>query len=126
MTDLALGRAGAGTIAELAHVGLPAILIPLPGAGGDEQTANAHVLASAGAAIVIPQHEATPERLMREIADLLDNPSRLRDMAAAARSVSRPDAAARLTDSLLELAFNRNAANRFPPLPAPRERGAGG
>jgi UDP-N-acetylglucosamine--N-acetylmuramyl-(pentapeptide) pyrophosphoryl-undecaprenol N-acetylglucosamine transferase len=126
MTDLALGRAGAGTIAELAHVGLPAILIPLPGAGGDEQTANAHVLAEAGAALLIPQHEATPERLVREITDLLANPSRLRQMADAARTVSRPDAAARLSDVLIDLATAPNAARQSPPLPARRERGAGG
>ena len=53
--DLVVGRAGAGTIAELAYVGLPAILVPLPGARGDEQALNARVLGDAGAAVVIAQ-----------------------------------------------------------------------
>jgi UDP-N-acetylglucosamine--N-acetylmuramyl-(pentapeptide) pyrophosphoryl-undecaprenol N-acetylglucosamine transferase len=102
--DLVIGRAGAGTIAELAFVGLPAILIPLPGARGDEQTVNARVLGDAGAAIVIKQPSATPERLQTEILALLDDPERRERMAEAARTLARPDAAARLADELLALA----------------------
>ena len=102
--DLVVGRAGAGTIAELAYVGLPAILIPLPGARGDEQAVNARVLGDAGAAIVIAQPDATPERLQTEILALLDDPERRARMADAARTVARPDAAARLADELLSLA----------------------
>jgi UDP-N-acetylglucosamine--N-acetylmuramyl-(pentapeptide) pyrophosphoryl-undecaprenol N-acetylglucosamine transferase len=99
-----VGRAGAGTIAELAYVGLPAILIPLPGARGDEQARNAQVLGEAGAAIVIEQPDATPERLRTEILNLLGDSDRRTRMANAARSVARPDAAARLADELLALA----------------------
>jgi UDP-N-acetylglucosamine--N-acetylmuramyl-(pentapeptide) pyrophosphoryl-undecaprenol N-acetylglucosamine transferase len=102
--DLVVGRSGAGTIAELAYVGLPAILIPLPGARGNEQALNAQVLEDAGAAVVIGQSDATPERLRTEILALLDDPERRMRMASAARSVSRPDAAARLADELLSLA----------------------
>jgi UDP-N-acetylglucosamine--N-acetylmuramyl-(pentapeptide) pyrophosphoryl-undecaprenol N-acetylglucosamine transferase len=102
--DLVVGRAGAGTIAELAYVGLPAILIPLPGARGDEQAINAHVLGDAGAAIVIEQRDATPERLQTEMLNLLEDPDRRTRMANAARTVARPDAAARLGDELLALA----------------------
>jgi UDP-N-acetylglucosamine--N-acetylmuramyl-(pentapeptide) pyrophosphoryl-undecaprenol N-acetylglucosamine transferase len=102
--DLVIGRAGAGTIAELAYVGLPAILIPLPGARGDEQARNARVLADAGAAIVIEQPDATPERLQTEILALIADPERRARMANAARTVARPDAAARLADELLSLA----------------------
>src|SRR5215211_2630809 len=102
--DLVVGRAGAGTIAELAYVGLPAILVPLPGARGDEQTVNARVLAEAGAAVVINQQDATPTRLEAEILGLLDDPDRRARMASAARSVARPDAAARLAEELLTLA----------------------
>jgi UDP-N-acetylglucosamine--N-acetylmuramyl-(pentapeptide) pyrophosphoryl-undecaprenol N-acetylglucosamine transferase len=102
--DLVVGRAGAGTIAELAYVGLPAILIPLPGARGDEQALNARVLGDVGAAIVIEQSDATPERLQTEILRLLDDPERRGRMANAARTVARPDAAARLADELLSLA----------------------
>lgn len=103
-SNLVVGRAGAGTIAELAYVGLPAILIPLPGAGGDEQVANARVLSEVGAAIVLPQSEATPNRLLHELLTLLTDPERQDRMAEAARSVSRPGAARALADSLLALA----------------------
>ncbi|MDP9366251.1 MAG: undecaprenyldiphospho-muramoylpentapeptide beta-N-acetylglucosaminyltransferase [Chloroflexota bacterium] len=102
--SLVLGRAGAGTVAELAFLGIPAILVPLPGAGGDEQTRNGHLLAAAGGAVLLPQTEATPERLGTTILDLLRDPVRLRAMGQAARSVGRPDAAARLADELLALA----------------------
>jgi UDP-N-acetylglucosamine--N-acetylmuramyl-(pentapeptide) pyrophosphoryl-undecaprenol N-acetylglucosamine transferase len=108
--QLVVGRAGAGTVAELAFVGLPAIFVPLPGAGGDEQARNARVLADAGAAVIVPQHEATPERLAAEIVALTGDRARLDRMAAAANSIARPDAAARLADVLLELA----ASNRSP------------
>ena len=103
--DLVVGRAGAGTIAELAYVGLPAILVPLPDARGDEQALNARVLGEAGAAIVIEQSDATPERLQAEILSLLDDSERRARMAIAARTVARPDAAARLADELLSLAW---------------------
>jgi UDP-N-acetylglucosamine--N-acetylmuramyl-(pentapeptide) pyrophosphoryl-undecaprenol N-acetylglucosamine transferase len=108
--DLVVGRAGAGTIAELAYVGLPAILVPLPGARGDEQALNAQVLGDAGAAIVIEQPDATPERLQTEILSLLDDPERRARMANAARTVARPDAAARLADELLSLAREHSIA----------------
>jgi UDP-N-acetylglucosamine--N-acetylmuramyl-(pentapeptide) pyrophosphoryl-undecaprenol N-acetylglucosamine transferase len=101
--DLVMGRAGAGTIAELAYVGLPAILIPLPRARGDEQSLNARVLGNVGAAVVIAQQDATPERLKAEILALLDDPERRARMASAARTVARPDAAARLAEELLLL-----------------------
>jgi UDP-N-acetylglucosamine--N-acetylmuramyl-(pentapeptide) pyrophosphoryl-undecaprenol N-acetylglucosamine transferase len=110
--DLVVGRAGAGTIAELAYVGLPAILVPLPGARGDEQTRNARVLADAGAAVVIAQPEATPERLEREILALLDDSERREHMANAARTVARPDAAARLAEELLALGRKRSTVTR--------------
>jgi UDP-N-acetylglucosamine--N-acetylmuramyl-(pentapeptide) pyrophosphoryl-undecaprenol N-acetylglucosamine transferase len=110
--DLVVGRAGAGTIAELAYVGLPAILVPLPGARGDEQTRNARVLADAGAAVVIAQPEATPERLEREILALPDDSERREHMANAARTVARPDAAARLAEELLALGRKRSTVTR--------------
>lgn len=106
--DLVVGRAGAGTIAEIALVGKPAIFIPLPGAGGDEQTVNARVLGDVGAAVVIEQREATSGRLRQEILELLSDPTRLHQMGAAARRVARPDAASRLADALLSLARSRS------------------
>ncbi|MCC6313070.1 MAG: undecaprenyldiphospho-muramoylpentapeptide beta-N-acetylglucosaminyltransferase [Thermomicrobiales bacterium] len=102
--DLVVGRAGAGIVAELAFLGKPAVLIPLPGAGSDEQTRNARLLADAGGAVLLPQHEATPETLRAVILELLDDPARRQRMADAARGVGQPDAARRLADALLDLA----------------------
>jgi UDP-N-acetylglucosamine--N-acetylmuramyl-(pentapeptide) pyrophosphoryl-undecaprenol N-acetylglucosamine transferase len=102
--SLAVGRAGAGTVTELAALGLPSILIPLPGARGDEQTANARVLAEAGGAVLLPERELTPERLIVEVRVLLSEPARLRTMAARARTLATPDAADRIVDLVLALA----------------------
>ncbi|HEY7141609.1 MAG TPA: undecaprenyldiphospho-muramoylpentapeptide beta-N-acetylglucosaminyltransferase [Methylomirabilota bacterium] len=102
--SLVMGRAGAGTVTELAALGLPAILVPLPGARGDEQTANARVLADAGAAVLLPESELTPDRLVREVGVLLGDPERRRMMATHARALATPDAAERLVDLVLALA----------------------
>jgi UDP-N-acetylglucosamine--N-acetylmuramyl-(pentapeptide) pyrophosphoryl-undecaprenol N-acetylglucosamine transferase len=100
---LVVGRAGAGTVTELCAVGLPAILIPLPGARGDEQTANARILADAGAAVLLRDSDLSPERLVGAVRELTDAPGRLEQMAARARSLSRPDAAERLVDLVVGL-----------------------
>jgi len=105
--SLVVGRAGAGTVTELAALGLPAILVPLPGARGDEQTANARVLADAGAALLLPEAELSANRLVREVTGLLAEPARLSVMAARARALATPDAAARLVDLVLRLARPR-------------------
>jgi undecaprenyldiphospho-muramoylpentapeptide beta-N-acetylglucosaminyltransferase len=92
--DVAVQRAGASTVSELITVGIPAILIPLGGAPGDHQTANARRLATAGAAVVIPDDELDPARLAAELDRLLSD-DRLRDaMASASRNLARPHAAA--------------------------------
>jgi len=101
---LILSRAGAGTVAELAYLGKASVLIPLPGAGGDEQTRNARLLANAGAAVLLPQEEATPDRLRAVLLDLLSDASRCAALAARARAAGRQDAAARLADELMALA----------------------
>jgi UDP-N-acetylglucosamine--N-acetylmuramyl-(pentapeptide) pyrophosphoryl-undecaprenol N-acetylglucosamine transferase len=103
-TSVVVGRAGAGTVTELAALGLPAILVPLPGARGDEQTANARVLADAGAAVLLPERELTPERLVGELEALLGEPARLRAMGERARALATPDAAAHLVDLIVALA----------------------
>ncbi len=96
--DLVCCRAGATSVAELAMVGCPAVLVPLPGAPGDHQTANARALASVGAAVLVPDPELTPERFMVEVDALLGDPDRLTAMAGAGAAVARPDAAARVVD----------------------------
>jgi UDP-N-acetylglucosamine--N-acetylmuramyl-(pentapeptide) pyrophosphoryl-undecaprenol N-acetylglucosamine transferase len=106
-TALVVGRAGAGTVTELCALGLPAVLIPLPGTRGDEQTANARILAEAGAAVLLPELELTPERLVALVRELLGDPGRLKQMSERARGLARPDAAARLADLVLELAGRR-------------------
>lgn len=107
LADLVIGRAGAGTVAELAGLGKPSILIPLPLSGGGEQVVNAQALATYGAAVCLLQDEASPQRLMSEISRLLDETGERGRMAEAARSLGRPDAAARLVDALLSLAGRR-------------------
>jgi UDP-N-acetylglucosamine--N-acetylmuramyl-(pentapeptide) pyrophosphoryl-undecaprenol N-acetylglucosamine transferase len=99
---LMIGRAGASTIAELTAAGRPAILIPLPIATDDHQTANARELARAGGARMIPQDRFTPDTLARQIEALADNPEALANAAGRALSVGRPNAARDLAD-LIEL-----------------------
>lgn len=91
--DLAVCRAGASTVAELAVVGLGAILVPLPGAPGDHQTANAMALVSAGAAVLIPDRDLRGAVLAKVLAPLLADKDRLAAMSEAARRLGRPGAA---------------------------------
>jgi UDP-N-acetylglucosamine--N-acetylmuramyl-(pentapeptide) pyrophosphoryl-undecaprenol N-acetylglucosamine transferase len=95
---LVVSRSGAGTVAELAAIGRPAILVPLPHALDQDQAANAAVLARAGAALQISQQEFTPARLAAEIHALADAPEKLVTMATAARAQGAIDAAERLAD----------------------------
>ncbi|HVL06188.1 MAG TPA: UDP-N-acetylglucosamine--N-acetylmuramyl-(pentapeptide) pyrophosphoryl-undecaprenol N-acetylglucosamine transferase [Acidimicrobiales bacterium] len=97
--DLAVSRAGGNTVAELAAVGVPSILVPLPGAPGDHQTANARHLADAGAAVLVPDGEMSADRLVREVEGLLGDPGRLAAMGEAAARAGRRDAA----DAVAEL-----------------------
>lgn len=108
MADLMLARAGAGTVAEIAYLGKPSILIPLPGASGNEQHRNAEALSSVDGAIVLDQSEASPERLRDTLQQLASDPARRAEIGANAKKVGRPDAAARLADQLLELAKRKN------------------
>lgn len=96
--DLVVSRAGATTVAELAAAGVPAVLVPLPGAPGDHQTANARRLASAGGAAVVRDCELDAARLAAEVDALLADSGRLHCMGRAARSLSRPDAARAVVD----------------------------
>jgi UDP-N-acetylglucosamine--N-acetylmuramyl-(pentapeptide) pyrophosphoryl-undecaprenol N-acetylglucosamine transferase len=94
---LVVSRAG-GMTAELTTVGMPAVLVPLPGAPGDHQTANADALVAADAAVKIPDAQLDPARLASELEALLADPARLAAMSSSARALGRPDATARFAD----------------------------
>ena len=101
---LIVSRSGAGTVAELAAIGRPSILVPLPGAIDQDQFANAGVLAKVNGALRIPQPEFTVDRLAAEISAFAGEPTRLAAMAEAARSAGRLDAADRLADLVVKVA----------------------
>jgi UDP-N-acetylglucosamine--N-acetylmuramyl-(pentapeptide) pyrophosphoryl-undecaprenol N-acetylglucosamine transferase len=103
-THLVVSRSGASTVAELAAIGRPAILVPLPGAIDQDQLANATVLRTAGGAILLTQDVFTPVRLAQEIAALARAPERLAALAAGAKSVGAVDAAERLADLVMKVA----------------------
>lgn len=107
MADMMLARAGAGTVAEVAYLGKAAILIPLPGAGGNEQHRNAEALSSIDGAIVLEQSAATPDALRTLILELARDPQRRTQIGLNAAKAGRPDAASRLADQLLQLASQR-------------------
>lgn len=103
LAHLVIARAGASTVAELAIAGRPAILVPLPGAIDDHQSANARALAEARGASVIAQRDLRPEVLRDCLASLLASPDMLAHAARAARGIACPDAAARLADLVEDL-----------------------
>jgi UDP-N-acetylglucosamine--N-acetylmuramyl-(pentapeptide) pyrophosphoryl-undecaprenol N-acetylglucosamine transferase len=103
VADLVVSRAGMITVAELCAWGLPNILVPLPTAAADHQAHNARVLAEAGASLLLPQSELTPERLAATVGDLLHDPARRREMAQRALSRGRPNSARDIVYKLLTL-----------------------
>jgi UDP-N-acetylglucosamine--N-acetylmuramyl-(pentapeptide) pyrophosphoryl-undecaprenol N-acetylglucosamine transferase len=96
--DVCVSRAGAMSVAELLITGVPAILVPLPGAPRDHQTRNAEALVALGAAVHVPDPECDGARLRKELEALLDDPERLEAMGEAARRHAHPDAAARIAE----------------------------
>lgn len=99
--DLVICRSGAGAVAELAAAGRPAILVPFPFAADDHQRRNAEALERAGAARVVLDHELTGKRLFDEVMALS---AALPPMAAAARSLAKPEAARRAATVLEQIA----------------------
>ncbi|CAN5280602.1 undecaprenyldiphospho-muramoylpentapeptide beta-N-acetylglucosaminyltransferase [soil metagenome] len=102
--DLAVCRAGALTVSELAGAGLGAVLVPFPAAVDDHQTSNAQQLVTVGAALLIPESELTAARLAHELEPLLEDRQRLLDLAHAARAQSMPQAAEEVADACLRAA----------------------
>jgi UDP-N-acetylglucosamine--N-acetylmuramyl-(pentapeptide) pyrophosphoryl-undecaprenol N-acetylglucosamine transferase len=97
-SHLVIARAGASTIADITVAGRPAILIPLPSAADDHQTANARELANVGGARAIAQSRFTPQELAKQMQKLALDPKALVNAAKRSRSVGRPDAAEALAD----------------------------
>ncbi|MEM7592415.1 MAG: undecaprenyldiphospho-muramoylpentapeptide beta-N-acetylglucosaminyltransferase [Cyanobacteria bacterium P01_A01_bin.83] len=102
--NLAISRAGAGTLTELAFTGTPAVLIPYPYAAEDHQTYNAKEFKDAGAAVVYQQSELTPEILQVQVCQWLRSPETLQDMANKAQALAVNDSAERLAKLVRSLA----------------------
>jgi UDP-N-acetylglucosamine--N-acetylmuramyl-(pentapeptide) pyrophosphoryl-undecaprenol N-acetylglucosamine transferase len=102
--DLAVARAGAGTVAELAAAGIPSILVPLPHAVDDHQRANAQQIANDGGAIVVEQDVLTGEALAKIVMDFMENPTKLQAMCDALAKTARPDAADHIAKEIFLLA----------------------
>ena len=100
---LVIARSGASTVAELAAIGRPAILVPYPHAVDDHQSANGHAVDAAGAGWLMPEDALTPESLAHRLTDLFVLPATLTNAAAAARAAGRVDAAQRLADSVIDM-----------------------
>ena len=107
-SDIVLCRSGAATLAELAVLGRPSLLVPLPpGFSGSPQQVNAEMFVRAGAAAMVLDKDLTAERLRGLLQPLLADRLRLGQMGAAARTMARPNAAAVLADAVAELAKRR-------------------
>jgi len=101
--DLVIGRAGAGTIAEVTALGKPSILVPYPFSAYNHQLENARIMEKAGAAVVIEDRDAVPERLAQVLNNLLKS-DMLKEMGDRAKSLGKPDAAKRIVDEIHRLA----------------------
>ncbi|MGI0491706.1 undecaprenyldiphospho-muramoylpentapeptide beta-N-acetylglucosaminyltransferase [Alkalinema pantanalense CENA528] len=101
--NLAISRAGAGTLTELAIARTPSILIPYPFAAEDHQAFNARVFVEAGAAEMFRQEQLIPETLQSIVLELLDSPDTLKKMATQAESLAVPDSATQVADLLRQL-----------------------
>lgn len=102
-TNVVLARAGAMTTAELCAWGLPMILVPLPSAAADHQSANARALAAAGAAVHVPQHALTTDMLDRLATEVMRQPEARRRLAQRALARARPRAAEDIARRILSL-----------------------
>ncbi len=101
---VAVSRAGGSSLAEMAAMRTPALLIPFPFAADDHQFLNARAFVERGAARMLTQHQATPELLVRMVAELIADESKRQSMKAALGQWHRPDVAVRIADCLLKAA----------------------
>ncbi len=108
---LVMARAGASTVAELAVIGRPAILVPLPGSLDNDQLENARQLAESGAAWCIEQKDLSADRIAKEVARLANQPNLLQHAQQAARTMGNPEAVGALADLVQEMVVGSGAAN---------------
>lgn len=108
--NLAISRAGSGSLTELAITQTPAILIPYPYAAEDHQTFNATTFANAGAALVFRQSELTPQLLESKVLNLLQSPQVLQEMAQKAAMLAVPDSAERLAALVRQIVEQKRLA----------------
>jgi UDP-N-acetylglucosamine--N-acetylmuramyl-(pentapeptide) pyrophosphoryl-undecaprenol N-acetylglucosamine transferase len=106
VASLILCRSGASTMAELAAAGRASLLVPFPLAADDHQRHNAEDFVQAGAAVMLPESQLTPERLLAQLTALLRDPVRLRQMGAAARPLAHPNAAVEIAELVVEQAVS--------------------
>jgi UDP-N-acetylglucosamine--N-acetylmuramyl-(pentapeptide) pyrophosphoryl-undecaprenol N-acetylglucosamine transferase len=103
-SDLVISRSG-GAVAELTATGTPSILVPGQFGSGGHQEANARFLAESGTAVVLGEDEL--DRLSGVVADLISHPEKRADMAAAAHTIAKPDAAHTIARTMIEAATSR-------------------
>ena len=101
--DVVICRAGAMTISEIAVMGLPSVLVPLPSAIDDHQTKNAEYLSESGAAIHLPQKNLTSDVLAQQLLELLRNPKQLTNMSDKATKLAMPKATATVANQCLKV-----------------------
>jgi UDP-N-acetylglucosamine--N-acetylmuramyl-(pentapeptide) pyrophosphoryl-undecaprenol N-acetylglucosamine transferase len=118
--SLVVARAGALTLAELAIMGRPAVLIPLPTAADDHQVLNALEFQRAGAAVVVPEYGTTPPQFANVVQTLLADPARLAKMSEAMRALARPNATREIVAELRTLVEGRRGHARAPDVDAER------
>lgn len=100
--DLVVGRAGAGTIFEIAALGKPSILVPLPEAARDHQVKNAYTYAKSGAALVLEEANLTPRFFLEKVKFLFSHPQELDKMKQASKEFARPEAAQKIARTVKE------------------------
>ncbi len=105
LADLIVNRAGAGSIFEIAALGKPSILIPIPDSASDHQRQNAYEFSDNNQrAIVIEQENLTPNIFLEEISKLITNPAKLSALSPKAKSFYNPNTAELIRDEILNLA----------------------
>lgn len=99
-STVVISRSGSGSLAEIAGMCIPSILVPYPFAKDGHQLRNAEIFSSAGASILITEAELTPDIAAARVRELISDSDRLSNMAAAAHSLARPGAAAKICDEV--------------------------